>query len=534
MAACLNIMKSSLAALVTLFLLSLSYPVHGEGFEKDGPSKLPRIQLQKAAPKGTALKWLAGLGRPYLGGIKEAVNELALRSHPDYVALNNYLDAQYYGTIGLGTPPQEFQVVMDTGSANLWIPSKKCHFSIPCWLHHRFDAGKSSTYEPDGRPFAIHYGTGSLEGFLSKDVATIGDVEVKGQVFAEATKEPGLAFIAAKFDGILGLGFLEISVDKVQPLWYNMLEQKLVPEPVFSFWFNRDASGKIGGEMVLGGVDEKHYKGNHTWAPLTRRGYWQFKLDDVLVDDKSTGFCKIGVGCQAIADTGTSLLAGPSAVVAEINQAIGAKGVVSEECRTLVEEYGSAIIDLLEQQVDPAKICALLGVCDLFSKLDRGDESHHRKLLDVLRLPSEAGTQQETGPQEPLKGDVPCAMCETFVVWVEHQLLQNKTKQQILYDLNRLCDHLPSPKGESVIDCSKLPEMPNVAFTIAGKPLSLTPQQYILQIGAGGQKQCVSGFMAFDIPPPMGPLWILGDIFLGAYHSVYDFGNERVGFAPAA
>jgi hypothetical protein len=42
--------------------------------------------------------------------------------------------------------------------------------------------------------------------------------------------------------------------------------------------------------------------------------------------------------------------------------------VVSEECRTLVEEYGSAIIDLLEQQVDPAKICALLGVCDLFSK----------------------------------------------------------------------------------------------------------------------------------------------------------------------
>ncbi|GAQ92506.1 hypothetical protein KFL_010330030 [Klebsormidium nitens] len=525
MAAAFVNMKSRLAGVLALFMLSFSFQVHAALLRTGGQTDLPRIQLNKSAPGSRAASWL---GQPYLGGVKEAINELALGSHPDYVALNNYLDAQYYGTIGLGTPPQDFRVVMDTGSANLWVPSTKCRFSIPCWLHHRYDASKSSTYKPDGRPFAIHYGTGSLEGFLSTDVATIGDVKVQGQTFAEATKEPGLAFLAAKFDGILGLGFLEISVDKVQPLWYNMLEQKLVPEAIFSFWFNRDAAGAVGGEMVLGGVDPKHFKGNHTWAPLTRRGYWQFRLDDVLLDGNSTGFCKIGVGCQAIADTGTSLLAGPSAVVAEINQAIGAKGVVSEECRTLVEEYGSAIIDLLEQQVDPAKICALLGVCDLFTKMDRGDESHHRKLLEVLRLPSESA---QAGPH--VQGDVPCAMCETFVVWVEHQVMQNKTKQQILYELNRLCDHLPSPKGESVIDCAKLPDMPDIAFTIAGEPLVLTPEQYILKIGAGGQSQCISGFMAFDIPPPMGPLWILGDIFLGAYHSVYDFGNERVGFAPA-
>ncbi|XP_051128693.1 aspartic proteinase A1-like [Andrographis paniculata] len=435
----------------------------------------------------------------------------------DIVVLKNYMDAQYFGEIGIGTPPQKFTVIFDTGSSNLWVPSSKCHFSVPCYFHSRYKSSKSSTYKANGKSAAIHYGTGAISGFFSEDSVTVGDLVVKSQEFIEATKEPSLTFLMAKFDGILGLGFQEISVGNSTPVWYNMVEQGLVKEPVFSFWLNRNQEEESGGELVFGGVDPDHYKGKHTYVPVTKKGYWQFDMGDVLIDGKESGYCT--GGCSAIADSGTSLLAGPMTVVAMINHAIGATGVVSQECKAVVQQYGSTILELLLSQTSPKKICSQVGLCTFNGQ--RGVSAGIASVVD--REGKSSGVH-----------DAMCSACEMAVVWMQNQLSQNQTQERILNYANELCERLPSPMGESAVDCASISSLPTISFTIGDKTLDLFPHEYILKVGEGAAAQCISGFTGLDVPPPRGPLWILGDIFMGRYHTVFDFGKQRVGFAEAA
>lgn len=328
--------------------------------------------------------------------------------------LTNFMDAQYYGLISIGTPPQDFTVLFDTGSSNLWVPSIHCSFlDIACWVHRRYNSKKSSTYVQNGTEFSIQYGRGSLSGFISEDTVSVAGLPVPGQQFAEAVKQPGITFAVARFDGVLGMAYPSISVAKVVPVFDTAMAAKLLPQNIFSFYISRDPTAAVGGELMLGGTDPQYYTGDLHYVNVTRKAYWQIEVNGVQVGNQLT-LCK--ASCQAIVDTGTSLIVGPATEVRALQKAIGA---------------------------------------------------------------------------------------------------------------------LPLLMGEYMIDCKKIPSLPVISFNIGGKTFNLTGEDYIMKETQLGTSICLSGFMAMDIPPPAGPLWILGDVFIGKYYTVFDRSADRVGFAPA-
>uniref|UniRef100_A0A8C4WBA9 Peptidase A1 domain-containing protein n=1 Tax=Gopherus evgoodei TaxID=1825980 RepID=A0A8C4WBA9_9SAUR len=229
--------------------------------------------------------------------------------------LEKYVD--YYGTISIGTPAQDFTVVFDTGSSNLWAPSVYCS-SAACTNHNKFNPSDSITYEATSQSLSIQYGTGSMTGILAYDTVQVGGIADTKQIFGLSETEPGSTFYYAPFDGILGLAFPSIASSGATPIFDNMIKEGLVSQDLFSVYLSSDEQS--GSVVMFSVIDSSYYSGSLKWIPLSAETYWEITMDSITIDGETIA---CSGGCQAIIDTGTSLLAGPSTGISNIDSYTG-------------------------------------------------------------------------------------------------------------------------------------------------------------------------------------------------------------------
>ncbi|KAH7028696.1 aspartic peptidase domain-containing protein [Linnemannia elongata] len=236
----------------------------------------------------------------------------------------NSLDTQWVAAMEIGSPPQEFSVVFDTGSSDLWIPSTSCQ-TLTCMTLRRFNPARSSTYHPDGRPWSINYADDSkVSGVLAKDNIKVAGITINDQTFGMASVNSG-STAATGVDGIMGLGFNSNSemVGVNTPIT-NMILQNQIDQPIVSVWLNKasdqDASLSNGGQFIFGGVDPSLYIGPITYVPVTSTKEWQIKIDQVFIGRKELSLSS--AASSAIVDTGSSYILFPDYLATAFHRAI--------------------------------------------------------------------------------------------------------------------------------------------------------------------------------------------------------------------
>jgi hypothetical protein len=235
----------------------------------------------------------------------------------------------YFGEVTVGTPPQKFIAVYDTGSANLVVPDRSCRSRV-CRMHHRFSRARSSTQKRischdshivrHGKAdrLKIKYGKGFIRGMCLQDRICVKGVCTVGN-FISAVQESNDPFSKFPFDGVLGLAPESLAKSKLFSLVGRMTSGHALRHQVFSVFFS-DSSSEAS-EVTFGDVKREHLASDLTWVPVEgTTGYWEIAIEDITVDGVPKKICE---HCHAAVDTGMSRLTAPSSMMEQLEPFVG-------------------------------------------------------------------------------------------------------------------------------------------------------------------------------------------------------------------
>ncbi|KAF2183623.1 acid protease [Zopfia rhizophila CBS 207.26] len=254
----------------------------------------------------------------------------------------------YTTPISIGNPPLRLTATVDTSWSTLFIPSVNCTYdpghSKFCITHPLYNSSLSSTYRADLTPASVLYIGLHTWGNVSQDSVHVAGMEIKGQLFEEATIwNPDIGTRNDLFDTALGLalsptrsGMRQDDFTASSP-FHNMMQQKLLDENIVSLKFGR--TDKEIGEMVLGGLPQNlrreemievpldHSKtddSDHVWRFYTMNG-WQVSVQSMLMASNSSeaSIPVLEIPQIAVISSSFPWIGVPDKVAERIHKAIG-------------------------------------------------------------------------------------------------------------------------------------------------------------------------------------------------------------------
>ncbi|KAH7911340.1 acid protease [Hygrophoropsis aurantiaca] len=233
-------------------------------------------------------------------------------------------DTGYVATIQIGTPPQDFKILMDSGSADFWVGSQDCQSQNGggCGNHTFLGTSSSSSFVQSNHQFQVTYGSGAVAGVLCQDNVNIAGLALNNHTFGVALEETvQFSGNTTAFDGLMGLAQSTLSEQNVSTPVESLASQGLIASAITSFKISRLSDGLNDGEVTFGGLDASKFVASSlvTFPNVNQLGFWEGAVDAITVNGTDSGLS----GRTAILDTGTTLILAPAQDATAIHQMLG-------------------------------------------------------------------------------------------------------------------------------------------------------------------------------------------------------------------